>query len=218
MLVSNLLPVTSYPTQVWSADTEFRDPKEVFEVVKHPDSFILKQGKLYTFARLSAEGCSLREVVDVSSISQTPENTSVWLSHPDKKLWLMTLLNKSLNDHMRALPTWKMGKGRFFFPPDQGGVRRWKNPGDQSREVAGPTHDLRRRSLLGASMRGSFIQAVWRQFFHPDRAGIHVHKRRIDRADRQIDGTALDPVGRAAEKSRCVEKRGFLGEGNRERK
>lgn len=138
VLVSNLLPVTSYPTQVWSADTEFRDPKEIFEVVKHPDSFILKQGKLYTFARLSADGCSLREVVDVSSISQTPENTSAWLSHPDKKLWLMTLLNKSLNEHMRALPTWKMGKGRFFFPPDQGGVRRWKNPGDQSREVAGP--------------------------------------------------------------------------------
>ena len=138
VLVSNLLPVTSLPTEIWSGDTELRKPEELLEIVEHPDVFLLRKGKLYTFARLSAEGCPLREVVDVSTISQTPEKTNSWLSHSDKKLWLMTLLNKSLNDHMRGLPTWRMGKGRFFFPPDQGGVRRWKNPGDQSREVAGP--------------------------------------------------------------------------------
>ena len=50
----------------------------------------------------------------------------------------MALLNECLNKHMRRLPTWKQSRGRYFFPPEDGGIRRWKNPGDQSREVAAP--------------------------------------------------------------------------------
>jgi TIR domain-containing protein len=138
VLISNLLPVTHLPTEIWSASTEMRKATEVFEVVERPDVFLLRDGKLYTFARLTAEGCSLREVVDAATISPSPERTDTWLAHRDKKLWLMALLNECLSQHMRGLPTWKQSRGRYFFPPEDGGIRRWKNPGDQSREVAAP--------------------------------------------------------------------------------
>ena len=138
VLVSNLLPVTHLPSEIWSADTDMRKPAEVFAVIERPDVFLLRGQRLYTFARLTAEGCLLRQVVKVDTISKQPEKTATWLADPDKQRWLMSLLNECLSQHMRTLPAWKVSPGRFYFPPDDGGVRRWKNPGDQSREVAAP--------------------------------------------------------------------------------
>lgn len=138
VLVSNLLPVTSLPSEIWSADTNMRTPTEVFEVIEHPDVFIIRGGKLYTFARLTAEGCPLRDVVEVTSISQSPEKTSTWIGDAKKQQWFMSLLNECLRQHMRTLPAWKISRGRYYFPPKDGGVRKWKNPGDQPREVAAP--------------------------------------------------------------------------------
>jgi hypothetical protein len=138
VLVSNLLPVTHLPSEIWSATTEMRKPQEILEVVERPDVFLLRDGKLYTFARLTAEGCQLRHVVDIATISPQPAQTNAWLAHPEKKLWLMALLNECLNQHMRQLPTWRQSRGRYFFPPKDGGSRSWRNPGDQPREVAAP--------------------------------------------------------------------------------
>jgi hypothetical protein len=138
VLVSNLLSITHLPTEIWSGETDARKPAEVFEAIDRPDVFLLREGKLYTFARLTAEGCSLRKIVNVETISQTPEKTSAWLAHSDKHRWLMALLNECLSQHMYTLPARKSSQGRYYFPPKDGGIRKWKNPGDQPREVAAP--------------------------------------------------------------------------------
>ena len=53
-----------------------------------------------------------------------------WFIHPDKRLWLMALLNTSLSSHMKALRMKNDGKGRFLFLPEAGGGdRRWPMPG-----------------------------------------------------------------------------------------
>ncbi len=134
VLISNLLQVKALPTRIWGAETEFREKKEVWAVVSQTEPFILRDKRLYTFADLTVPTTKLRAAIKPESIAGEARHD--WFIHPDKRLWLMSLLNTSLVAHLKTLYIKTDGKGRFLFLPDGvGGDRRWPIPG----RAKGPT-------------------------------------------------------------------------------
>lgn len=135
VLLSNLLPVESLPTTIWSAETKSREKSQVIALVEHAPGFVLKEGRLYTFENLELATAALRAAVDVMSIGK-PISTKEWLRHDDKRNWLMNLLNKCLAGHLSHLAIKQERRGRYFFRPDKGQSRVWQNENDKRREVA----------------------------------------------------------------------------------
>jgi len=135
VLLSNLLPVESLPTAIWSAETEALENTQVIALVAKAPGFILKEGRLYTFENLKSTGAALRKAVNVQTIGEaiTPQE---WLRHDDRRKWLMNLLNRCLTGHLSHLAIKKELRGRYFFRPKDGGTRVWQNHGDKEREVA----------------------------------------------------------------------------------
>ena len=134
-LLANLLPVESYPGIIWSAGTDARAPKDVFEVVSEPPAFELQQRRLYTFDDMSAPASVLREVTRSSGM--TRDSVADWRDAPPRMRWFVSLLNRCLRNHLGKLPIRRDERGRYFFLPNRDGTpRKWKNARDPAREVA----------------------------------------------------------------------------------
>jgi len=128
VLLSNLFKVTALPARIWGAATDCRLKQDVWAKVSPTEPFVLREERIYTFADLNQRTTALRDAIDAKTI--TPESRHDWIIHSDKRLWLMALLNASLNAHMRKLHTKGNGKGRFIFMPGpEGSDRRWAIPG-----------------------------------------------------------------------------------------
>jgi len=134
VILGNLLPVQSYPRTVWYAPTAARRAMEVFEKVQAPPAFELQEQRLYTFADLSLPNQELRSVVDVTRTGSVA--LGQWKNDPIRWRWAMSLLNRCLRHHFSRLPIIRDDRGRFFFRPDQGSDRVWKNKTDPARTVA----------------------------------------------------------------------------------
>ena len=135
VILGNLLPVESYPGTVWSAPTNARKNKDVWEVVKEPQPFILRGGRLYTFADLTAQNEPLRKVVDDADLVGDP--IVHWVGNPDRWRWFIDLLHKSLRKHLGRLPIARYENRRYYFRPNRDGTaRKWQNGPDPEREVA----------------------------------------------------------------------------------
>lgn len=136
-IFSNLLAVSDLPTQIWTANTPYREDskKEIWEKLHNSQAFILRSGKLYTFARLSDESEPLRDAVDCNTIKAESRND--WFLNPDRERWLVALLNSSLTRTLRQKWIKTDGKGRFYFAPAQGGSDRvWTMHKGKGRTVA----------------------------------------------------------------------------------
>lgn len=136
-IFSNLLTVTDLPNQIWTATTTYRETtkKEIWKKVKDSHAFILRSGKLYSFANLSNENEPLRDVIECSTIS--PETRNDWFLDPDRERCLVALLNSSLARTLRQMWIRTDGKGRFYFAPsEEGNDRVWKMPIGKGRTVA----------------------------------------------------------------------------------
>lgn len=124
LLLSNLLIVKGLPQWVWGGETTFRKNKEVWDSVKSAEPFILRDGSLFTFAKLDSPRTALRTVVSASTIKK--ESYYDWLLREDRKNWLMALLNTVLAKHLRSKRIFKDDKGRYYFAPNEGGAdRKW---------------------------------------------------------------------------------------------
>lgn len=136
-LFGNMLVVRNLPSSVWSAETIFREqtkPK-IWEAVPDCHPFILREGKLYTFADLSENGEPLRNVVHCNSVK--PEARNDWFLNVDRERWLVALLNTCLASALRKRRIRTDGKGRFYFVPTADGEdRTWNMPIGKSRTVA----------------------------------------------------------------------------------
>lgn len=139
VLLANLLEVRALPSQIWSAVTPAKAPADVWNKYPSAPPFLLRAGRLWTFADLFQRGEALRESVVVNTVSV--ESRASWLFDTDKNIWLMDLLNKALGSHLSKLALKRDRKGRFFFRPARtdSGVqinRQWQNGTDRPREVA----------------------------------------------------------------------------------
>ncbi|MBK1884410.1 toll/interleukin-1 receptor domain-containing protein [Luteolibacter pohnpeiensis] len=136
-IFSNLLTVVDMPKQIWTANTPFREDlkKDIWEQVEDSQAFILRSGKLYTFANLNDADESLRKVIDCSTIKADSRND--WFLDPDRERWLVALLNSCLSRSLRKKRIRTDGKGRFYFIPSPGGNDRvWNMPTGKGRTVA----------------------------------------------------------------------------------
>ena len=97
LLLSNLLPVISLPQTIFGAGTQLRTKPDVWKKVPQAAPFILREGRIFTFADLSKDNCSLSAVIDTRTIKR--ESRSDWLIDDNRCRWLMALLNTSLNAH-----------------------------------------------------------------------------------------------------------------------
>jgi hypothetical protein len=126
--------VTFIPAHVFSGETTIRDPMDVFATVKDTSPFILRDGRLYTFADLRDEKTTLCTVVDVGTIEQDSLND--WLLDENRSRQLIHLLRRCLSSHLKRMGIGEDKKKRFFFRSDRGKTRSLATPGDRGREVA----------------------------------------------------------------------------------
>lgn len=133
-ILSNLLPVTLGPTILWSAATEARTPSEVRTQLKNSPPFTLYDKRIYTFHDLSQNPSAFELVVDRGSIEK--HSVHEWLLDEARSRQLMHLLQRCLIEKLLKLGVWRDKKDRFFFRPEKGKDRSWKNPGDRPRDVA----------------------------------------------------------------------------------
>ncbi len=135
LLLSNLFPLKEIPQYVWSAKTDLKDVSEVQKTAPDSDCFILRSGRVYTFAQLTDDLCPLRRAITIDSIQR--EQTSDWLGDKDKASWFMNLINKVLEGYLASRRIARESKGRFFFLPTvQGQTRTEATAGDEPRQVA----------------------------------------------------------------------------------
>ena len=119
LLLSNLFPVLTHPTKIWSAETKLKKPEELYEKVSIGDGVVISGGKLYTFADLSDTLCPLRPVIDLSSINDK-EKREEWLADQNRGRLYTWLINAYLRKHLEMLGLQEDDKERFFFPPGAG--------------------------------------------------------------------------------------------------
>jgi hypothetical protein len=136
LLLSNLLAVKEVPNLIWSGKTTLTEPSEVQNIVPNADCFILRGGRLYTFAQLSDSLCPFRKVIEADS-PITSEPFFEWLNDKDKGNWFIGILNLLLIEYLASRRVQRESKGRFFFlPTEDGKTRSLAVGGDEPREVA----------------------------------------------------------------------------------
>lgn len=129
VLLSNLLPVVSYPGTVWSAPTHARKQQDIWNAIPQSEDrantppFILKDERLYTFADLTSLAGPLRAFITRSGIAS--DAAGRWRQDPAKWRWYVELLYRSLKRHaIQACNLYYDPKNkRFFFPPYHGKAR-----------------------------------------------------------------------------------------------
>lgn len=109
-VLGNLLPVEDYPTTVWMAPTEAREPKDVRSVVPEAAPFVLQEKHLLTFADLTIDDQPLRDVIDETHIVSHP--VGEWKDDEVRWRWVVALLNRCLRAHFGGLPIRRDTKGR----------------------------------------------------------------------------------------------------------
>lgn len=135
VVLGNLLPVESFPGTIWGAATKSRGPQDVWDHVEgRSPAFELKKGMLFSFHDLSRTDCVFAPVIDSTTVNSYP--VQEWQRDPDRSKWLISLLNRCTRNHLARLPITRDEKGRYFFRPEDGETRRWKNGGDPARDVA----------------------------------------------------------------------------------
>jgi hypothetical protein len=135
-LVSNLYRVLSLPQGVYHADTKLREKKDIHEYYEDAPPFILRDGRLYTFADMRVLD-GFRSVLKRTDSTIASEDFGDWFSDDEYRRRAIELLNVYLKKH-----AWKRhlrfdgSKGRYFFSPPHGmpkrvawnigGRRRWR--------------------------------------------------------------------------------------------
>jgi hypothetical protein len=170
-LISNLLPVLELPKLVHASPTPLREKSDLknLSVAKSHPPFLLRSGKLFTFANLRDEDSPLRGVIEPKQIES--EELKTWFGS-DKHNWAIELLNL----HLKAFAYDRYlrfdGKGqRFFFSPHKElpKVIRWSIGGKEaSREVTTP-HTATRINSEGIKERLPFgwrHQGIRSNFVH----------------------------------------------------
>jgi hypothetical protein len=115
-IFSNILSVENIPSKIFFGVTDYRNKSKVYSDFEDEDlpSFVLREGKIYSFANL--RGTKLKEIVngDISTIK--PEK---WRKDPDKKYYLLSLMNSYLSSYLWDLGLRKRGNNFYFFPSDE---------------------------------------------------------------------------------------------------
>jgi len=125
-LASNLFPVKSFPGTIWKAESKTTSIGQVYShlgklISAHPlPTFVLRKGNLYCFYDLTDKSCPFLGLVS-DPVSIGREETKVWMADPDKRNWLLELLNRAGVNKCENLGLYfDRMRVRTFFLPDNG--------------------------------------------------------------------------------------------------
>jgi hypothetical protein len=128
-LFSTLLPVTRMPKSVFVAPSRFKTEEEIKARLgplrgTEMTPFILRENKVFAFQDLRVRGNPFEEVIRGRVERHRLED---WIEDPDQFLWLITLLNRSLNKltGRRGLQLDKEHR-RYYFPMLEPGEPRYE--------------------------------------------------------------------------------------------
>jgi len=133
---SNLFPVTEMPDIIYSSDTSFRYATEIYDAIRTfydekgyevPDlpTFLLKEGKIYSFEKLNDKNNPL----SLLSFSNKEENTADWIADDKKRNYLTEYLNLLLKKWCRRKGfAYDKKRQRFYAFYNGGSIpeMRWK--------------------------------------------------------------------------------------------
>jgi len=132
-IISNLLPVEAIPPYIWGQKTPCRKKTEIWKACEKAPPFILKNGHIYTFARLDSDENPFSRVTSGSPIRMSYRD---WTLDLVQERWLSELLNACLKDHLWKKQIRSDGKGRFYFSSPRTGTVRPVKTTNFSRKVA----------------------------------------------------------------------------------
>lgn len=116
-LSSNLLPVTELPNRLYSDATSIETKKEVWGRIKGTvPPFFLHERRLYSFVAPADSRNPFKPFL--AGNAATAEDSTRWLSDPDRARNVVGLLNAGLRQHCYDLQIWKQKTDRgLFYPP-----------------------------------------------------------------------------------------------------
>jgi hypothetical protein len=116
-IYGNLLPVKDLPEYLWSAPTQFTSGHGIwryFGPKRAIPPYILKEGRIFTFADLTNENNPFVGVFESFDVWQ--HSTSEWIADEEKARWLVELLNDAVRSHCFGfgLSFDRVGKKHYF--------------------------------------------------------------------------------------------------------
>ncbi|MFT3840765.1 MAG: toll/interleukin-1 receptor domain-containing protein [Myxococcaceae bacterium] len=118
-LVSNLLPVCDMPRVIWSAKTTLGTKSDLPPGNDLPP-FIIREGKIFTFADLSSASSPFRPWL--AGTEWKREALTDWSNNPDRWRWIIELLNLALKAHLHSQGvTFDKETKRYHFRPRKTG-------------------------------------------------------------------------------------------------
>lgn len=131
IIQSSLLPLTSPPKVVFSAQCGFDDRQEgeVKKWIRYPSNptvmvrFLIREGKIYTFNDLSDPNGPFADVIDHRSVERC--NSNKFCRDAEGYRRFVTLLNKAMYKYTASLGiSFDPKHRRFFFPAEEAGKKR----------------------------------------------------------------------------------------------
>ena len=161
-LSTNLHPVLGLPPTVYHAATPCRTPRAVFDKIridrKARPSFILRQGRIYSFAPLNDSRNPLFRAIDGDRVTEEPILTV--LTDPKRRGWVVHLLHEVLGDFLYTRQVYyDRDHKRYYFgvKGDEARREKWKSPARTSSRIVcrgvEVNGSVRRYEHLAAYMR-----------------------------------------------------------------
>jgi len=132
-LYSNLLEVESFPPSIFSAATDYRTAKDIFDWVKEseielPSAWLLTEKMIRSVHDLRQQPWT--EICDRGSVKQFDMDEWADSDDPDVQREFVRLMNRTLRGDMRIRRLWYSKEERsFFFPArrtNSGKLKPWK--------------------------------------------------------------------------------------------
>lgn len=161
-IVSNLFPVVELPDQVFSGETPLRNKSDIqqYSAEEHPPAFLLREGRLWTFANISSGSHAFGSAIRPRSVNTVPFQS--WFSDADHCRWAVELLNICLKESAwRRFLRLDKERHRYFFSPHNDCPKsiRWCIGGKWTKREITTRHFVTRRLPDGKKEK---VQSGWR--------------------------------------------------------
>lgn len=139
LLVGNLLPVETYPADIWSDAATTQKNTDVWRSLsgKKISPFLLADGRIYTFSDPDSDDNQFRRFM--TGAARKREKVSEWFTDPIRSKQLVRLFNDALQEHNYHLRirNLKDNRKQFYCPTFDGKPRvfRWGG-GGKGRTIA----------------------------------------------------------------------------------
>ena len=120
-LLSNLLPLTSFPERIWIGVTEYRRPKDIWPILNESDRHVAGDWILHDKSVLSFQDLTKGpwlKVCDPGACEDFDSREWAYSLDPDRRRLFVQLLNRALSDQLYPEVRWRPELGCYIFRGD----------------------------------------------------------------------------------------------------